>query len=224
MRLIPACTILKFKVSCCLHMYFLWRHHLPRNKSENDQDSDSDWLIDWFTYCIEIYNCWHCFLVFNIWVSRHALDHDNNFLLPNSWVVLFFIYTTFQNFVPVPTTNNDRDWPVLRIKYVSLDETRTELSNLHVWNIFCWSFYVKKDHFFAHSRSPCFENVLFPRSASNLVSANHRTSPTEWAFQCIDLISKFSAFIRISILAAELFLSHLTVIIMAYYELNTTIY
>jgi hypothetical protein len=35
-------------------------------------------------------------------------------------------------------------------------------------------------------------------SASNLVSANDRTSPIEWAFQCIDLISKFSAFIRIS--------------------------
>jgi hypothetical protein len=30
------------KVSCCLHMYFLWRHHLPPDKSENDQGSDSD--------------------------------------------------------------------------------------------------------------------------------------------------------------------------------------
>ena len=42
--------IFQSEVSCCLHMYFLWRHHLPPDKLENDQDSDSDW----FTYCIDI--------------------------------------------------------------------------------------------------------------------------------------------------------------------------
>jgi hypothetical protein len=31
-------NFLQSKVSCCLHMYFLWRYHLSRNKSENDQD------------------------------------------------------------------------------------------------------------------------------------------------------------------------------------------
>ena len=25
----------------CAHMYFLWRHHFPPDKSENDQDNDS---------------------------------------------------------------------------------------------------------------------------------------------------------------------------------------
>jgi hypothetical protein len=34
-------NFLQSKVSCCLHMYFLRRHHLPPDKSENDQD-DSD--------------------------------------------------------------------------------------------------------------------------------------------------------------------------------------
>ena len=42
-NLIAACAIhLQCKISCCLHMYFLWRHHLPPDKSENDDDSDSD--------------------------------------------------------------------------------------------------------------------------------------------------------------------------------------
>jgi hypothetical protein len=35
-------TSLITKLSCCMYMYFLWRHHLSPNKSENDQDSDSD--------------------------------------------------------------------------------------------------------------------------------------------------------------------------------------
>jgi hypothetical protein len=40
MSLITACAIfcsVKF-----LPMYLLWRHHLPPDKSENDQDGDSD--------------------------------------------------------------------------------------------------------------------------------------------------------------------------------------
>jgi hypothetical protein len=39
---IYAINFLQSKVSCCLHMHFLWRHHLPPDKSENGQDSDSD--------------------------------------------------------------------------------------------------------------------------------------------------------------------------------------
>jgi hypothetical protein len=49
----------QYKVSCCLHMYFLWRHHLPPNKSENDQNSDSGW----FKYCIDI---WLLTLLFSL--------------------------------------------------------------------------------------------------------------------------------------------------------------
>ena len=76
-------NFLQSKVSCCLHMYFLWRHHLPRDQSENDQDSDSDWLIDWLIdlRIVLTYDCWHCFLVFNIWVS-HALEMTINFYYP----------------------------------------------------------------------------------------------------------------------------------------------
>ena len=70
------------------------------------------------SYIVLTYDCWHCFLVFNIWVS-HALETTINFLLSNPWIVLFFIYPTLkftQNFVhptilssvPPPTINNDR--------------------------------------------------------------------------------------------------------------------
>ena len=34
-------NFLQSNVSCCLYMYFLLRQHLPPDKSENDQDSDS---------------------------------------------------------------------------------------------------------------------------------------------------------------------------------------
>jgi hypothetical protein len=83
------CNFLQSKISCCLHMYFLWRHHLPPDKSENDQDSDSDW----FTYCIDI---WLSTLLFTLqYLSESCFGNDNKFLLPNPWVVLFFIYPTF---------------------------------------------------------------------------------------------------------------------------------
>jgi hypothetical protein len=75
------------KVSCCLHMYFLWWHHLPPDKSENDEDSDSDWLI-YILY-------WHMTVdikVFNIWVS-HTLEMTIIFYYPT--LELFFIYPTF---------------------------------------------------------------------------------------------------------------------------------
>jgi hypothetical protein len=90
--LITACEMfcIQSKVSCCLHMYFLCRHHLPSDKSENDQDSDSDW----FTYCI--YYIWLLTLLFNLrYFSESCFRNDNNFLLPNPWVVLFFIHSTF---------------------------------------------------------------------------------------------------------------------------------
>jgi hypothetical protein len=83
-------NFLQSKVSCCLHMYFLWRRHLSPNKSENDRDSDSDW----FTYCIDI---WLLTLLFSLqYFGESCFRNDNKFLLPNPWVVkLFFIYPTF---------------------------------------------------------------------------------------------------------------------------------
>ena len=83
------CNFLQSNVSCVLHMYFLWRHHLPPDKSENVQDTDSDW----FTYCIDI---WLLTLLFSLqYLSESRFGNDNKFLLPNPWVVLFFIYPTF---------------------------------------------------------------------------------------------------------------------------------
>jgi hypothetical protein len=86
MSLITACAI--FCSLCCLYMYFLWRHHLPLDKSENE-DSGSDW----FTYCVDI---WLLTLLFSLrYLSESCFGNDNKFLLPNPWVVLFFIYPTF---------------------------------------------------------------------------------------------------------------------------------
>jgi hypothetical protein len=90
MSLITACAIfrLQSKVSCCLHMYFLWRHHLPSDKSENDQDIVT--LIDWFTYDI-----WLLTLLFSLPClseSYFAFGNDNKCLLPNPWVVLFSVH------------------------------------------------------------------------------------------------------------------------------------
>jgi hypothetical protein len=68
------CNFLQSKVSCCLHMYFRKMIKIVT-------------LID--LHIVLTYDCWHCFLVFNIWVS-HALE-----MTIISWVVLFFIYPTF---------------------------------------------------------------------------------------------------------------------------------
>jgi hypothetical protein len=78
MSLITACAIfcsLTFHVVCTCT--FFGDTICLLTNPENYQDSDSDW----FTYCIDIYDCWHCFLVFNIWVS-HALEMTINFYYP----------------------------------------------------------------------------------------------------------------------------------------------
>jgi hypothetical protein len=76
-----ACAIfcsLKFHV-VSMHMYFLWRHHLPPDKMIKIVT-----LID--LYIILTYDCWHCFIVFNIWVS-HALE-----------MAIFFYHPTLELF------------------------------------------------------------------------------------------------------------------------------
>ena len=77
MSLITACAI-----------YFLSRNHLPPDKSENDQDSDS--VID--LHVVFTYVCRHCFS--SLQYLSHALEMTK-FLLPNPWIVLFLIYPTF---------------------------------------------------------------------------------------------------------------------------------
>jgi hypothetical protein len=72
-------------------VYFFGDNHLPPDKWENDQDSDSDWLI--YIYWIDI---WLLTLLVSLqYLSESCFGNDNKFLLPNLWVVLFFIYTTF---------------------------------------------------------------------------------------------------------------------------------
>jgi hypothetical protein len=88
------CNFLQSIVSCCLHMYFLWKHHSPPDKSENDQHSDS-WLI-YSTYCIDI---WLLTVLFSLqYLSESCFGNDNKLVLPNPWLVLFFIHPTFYSF------------------------------------------------------------------------------------------------------------------------------
>ena len=78
-----ATNFLQFKVSCCLHMYFLWRHHLPPDKSENDQDNKSLLLCFSFTQL-------YCFV----------------FHLPNLLLTQNFVYPTLFSSVPPLAINN----------------------------------------------------------------------------------------------------------------------
>jgi hypothetical protein len=85
-------NFLQSKVSCCLHMYFLWRYHLSPNKSENDQEIVT--LID--SHIVLTYDWLLLKLLFSLqYFSESCFGNDNKFLLPNPWVVLFFIYPTF---------------------------------------------------------------------------------------------------------------------------------
>ena len=98
------CNFLQWKASCCLHKYFLWRHHLPPDKSKNDQDSDSD------IHIILTYNCWYHLLVFNIWASHeilitHATLELFSFTQP---FTTNFVYPTIFSPVSPPVKKNDQ--------------------------------------------------------------------------------------------------------------------
>jgi hypothetical protein len=85
------CNFVQSKVSCCLHMYFLWSHHLPPDK--NWRMIKIVTLIDLHIVLICI---WLLILPFTLqYLSESCFGNDNKFLLPNPWVVLFFICPTF---------------------------------------------------------------------------------------------------------------------------------
>jgi hypothetical protein len=69
-----------FMLSAHILSLQICRHHLPSpNKSKNDQDICIDiWLLTWLLQ----------------YLSKSCFGNDNKFLLPNHWVVLFFIYPT----------------------------------------------------------------------------------------------------------------------------------
>jgi hypothetical protein len=100
-------NFLHSKVPCCLHMYFLWRHHLSPNKSKKIAT-----LID--SHIVLTYDCWHYFLVSNISVS-HAFEMIITqplscfvFHLPNLLLTQNFVYPTLFSSLPPPAINNDR--------------------------------------------------------------------------------------------------------------------
>jgi hypothetical protein len=71
------CNFPQSKVSCCLHMYFLWSTIcLLRNRK-----------------MIKMVTLIHLHIVF--YFKSSCFGNDNKFLLPIPWVVLFFTYPTF---------------------------------------------------------------------------------------------------------------------------------
>jgi hypothetical protein len=82
---------LKFQ-ACCLHMYFLWRHHFPPDKSEIDQDSDSDW----FTHCIRHSNSPD----FTGSLPKiHAISRSPDFSEYSGNIIKNYKYTVFSNII-----------------------------------------------------------------------------------------------------------------------------
>jgi hypothetical protein len=140
MSSVIACAIfcsLKFHVVCTC-IYFLWRHHLPPDKSENDQNSDSDW----FSYWIDIRLLT---LLFRLqYLSESCFGNDNTFLLPNPWVVLFFIYPTFYSL-------NNIDQKITAVEHIYAgheSEKSTWRENIDILNF----------HFLPTFCTFCFEN------------------------------------------------------------------
>jgi hypothetical protein len=119
MSLKTACAIF-FSLKFMLSAHVLsWRHHLPPDISENDQDSDSDW----FTDCIDIRPLT---LLFSLQKSSEScFGNDNRFLIPNPWDVLFFISQPFTHskfcltnpllFGATSSINNDRSLKCLSL-------------------------------------------------------------------------------------------------------------
>jgi hypothetical protein len=90
MSLITACVIfcsLKFHVVCTCTFFGETICLLTNRKMIKIVT-----LIDWFPYCIDILLLT---LLFSLqYLSESCFGNDNKFLLPNPWVVLFFIYPT----------------------------------------------------------------------------------------------------------------------------------
>jgi hypothetical protein len=111
------CNLLQSKVSCCLHMYMYTFFGDTICLRTNQKMIKVVTLID--SHVVLTYDCWHCFLVFNIWMS-HALEmtinfycfgNDNKFVfhLPNHLIFTQnFVYPTLFPSVPPPAINNDR--------------------------------------------------------------------------------------------------------------------
>jgi hypothetical protein len=90
MSLITDCEIfcsLKFHVVCTC-TFFGDNICLPTNRKMVKIVT----LID--SHIVLTYDCWHCFLSLQ-YFSESCFGNDNKFLLPNPWVVLFFIYPPF---------------------------------------------------------------------------------------------------------------------------------
>ena len=114
---------------------------LDPNKSENYQDID----FDWFTYCIDM---WLLTLLFSLqYLSESCFGNDIKFLLPNPWVVLFFIYPTFYSLKisftqPFSLLCHPPTWPTINNDRFPSSEIGRELRNkvrqldFNVWTSF----------------------------------------------------------------------------------------
>jgi hypothetical protein len=66
-------------------MYFLSRHHLPPEKSENDQDSDSDWFTLYWHMTVDI-----AFYSLQ-YLSESCFGNDKKFYCPTLELFCFSI-------------------------------------------------------------------------------------------------------------------------------------
>jgi hypothetical protein len=124
-------SFLQSKCSCSLHMYFLWRHRSPPDKSGNDpQDNGSLTLID--SHIVLTYDCWQCFLVFNISGSR-ALEMQINFYYP-TLELLCFSFT--QPFTKRNWTDNEfRRFFIIKCQYEWILYLQCTVTDICVWKM-----------------------------------------------------------------------------------------
>jgi hypothetical protein len=94
-------------------------------------------LID--LHIVLTYECWHCFLVFNIWVI-HALELTIDFYYPS---LSYFVYRTLFSSVPTPAIDNDRSLNSLAFE-VELRHV-TKLAERRFYNSFSERFFPRFD-------------------------------------------------------------------------------
>jgi hypothetical protein len=113
----------------------------------------SDW---WFIHIILTYNCWHCFLVFNIWVS-YALEMTMHFYYPTLELFCFSFTQPFADSkfclpnpflfganqpppLPPPAINNERPLAGFQLIHLATNYWFDSFSRMHQFYDFNFAF------------------------------------------------------------------------------------
>ena len=92
-----------------MRVYFLWRRHFPPDKSDNDQDSDSQLIYILYT------DIWLLTLLFSLkYLSESCFENDNTFLLYPTVELFCFPFCLHNPFLfgttPHPTSQAKSQW------------------------------------------------------------------------------------------------------------------